>query len=71
LKGLLVLESIGLAIAVVTPITPSKTGTTWSPAELLTPEPTYLQDVLASFIVMNLIFVVLAAVVWVSVRLRP
>lgn len=71
MTGLLVLEGMCLAIALVTPITPSKTGSTWSPAELLTPEPSYLQEVLASFVLVNLLFVILAAVVWVTVRLRP
>jgi hypothetical protein len=70
-KGLLALESIALAIALVAPVTPSKTGSTWSPAELFAPEPTYLQDVLASFILVNLMFVVLAAAVGVAAKLRP
>ena len=57
--GLLVVESIALAIALVTPITPSKTGSTWSPAHLLWTDPTYLQKVAASFVVVNLLIVVL------------
>lgn len=68
LMGFLVVEVISVAIALVTPITPSKTGSTWSPAELVTPDPTYLQKVLASFVMVNGIFVVLAAIVWVAVR---
>lgn len=68
LMGFLVVEVISVAIALVTPITPSKTGSTWSPAELVTPDPTYLQKVLASFVMVNVIFVVLAAIVWLGVR---
>jgi hypothetical protein len=57
--GLLVIESIALAIALVTPITPSKTGSTWSPADLMWTDPTYLQKVAASFVVVNLLIAVL------------
>lgn len=59
ITGLLVVESIALAIALVTPITPSKTGSTWSPADLMWTDPTYLQKVAASFVVVNLLIVVL------------
>jgi len=57
--GLLVVESIALAIALVTPVTPSKTGSTWSPADLMWTDPTYVQKVAATFIVVNLLIVVL------------
>ena len=57
--GVLVLESIALAIALVTPITPSKTGSTWSPADVMWNDPTYLQKVAASFVVVNLLIAVL------------
>jgi hypothetical protein len=68
LKGLLVLEAIALGIALVAPVTPSRTGSTWSPAELLTAEPTYLLDVLVSFVVVNLMFAVLAMLVWIVTK---
>jgi hypothetical protein len=57
--GVVVIESVALAIALVTPITPSKTGSTWSPADLMWTDPTYLQKVAASFVVVNLLIAVL------------
>ena len=57
--GILAMESIALGIALAMPITPSKTGSTWSPAHLFTPDPTYLEEVAASFVSVNAIFVVL------------
>ena len=57
--GVVVIESIALAIALVTPITPSKTGSMWSPADLMWTDPTYLQKVAASFVVVNLLIAVL------------
>jgi hypothetical protein len=68
LTGIVVLEVIALAIALAAPITPSKTGSTWSPAELVTPDPNYVQKVLASFVVVNVIIAVLAIVVWLTVK---
>lgn len=38
--GALVAESIALAIALVAPVTPSKTGSTWSPTNLCSANPT-------------------------------
>ncbi len=57
--GVVVIESVALAIALVTPITPSKTGSMWSPADLMWTDPTYLQKVAASFVVVNLLIAVL------------
>jgi hypothetical protein len=69
LKGVVVLESIALAIALVTPVTPSRTGSTWSPAEIFTNDPSYLEKVLASFVTVNLLMVFLGVVVWIVTRL--
>ena len=68
LTGIFVLEAIALGIAIAAPITPSKTGSTWSPAELLTPDPSYLYKVLASFVTVNIIIAVLAIAVWLTVK---
>jgi predicted TIM-barrel fold metal-dependent hydrolase len=55
-------------IALVTPITPTKTGSTWSPAELFTADPSYLEKVFASFVMVNLIIAALGLVAWVAIR---
>jgi hypothetical protein len=70
LTGILVVEVIAALIALVEPVTPSKTGSKWSPAEIFTTDPSYLQKVLAAFVAVNLLFAVLGVVVWVVHRLR-
>jgi hypothetical protein len=62
--GFLVVEAIAAGIAVVTPITPSKTGSTWSPAHLFSPDPTYVEQVMASFVLVNLLLLALGLLVW-------
>ena len=69
LKGLLVLESIAMAIALASPLTPSKTGSNWSPAELFTADPNYIEKVFASFVTLNGIIAVLGLVVWLTTRI--
>jgi hypothetical protein len=68
LRGLLAVEGIALAIALVAPVTPSKTGSTWSPAELFDSDPGYLDKVLASFVTVNLLVLLIGAVAWVLLR---
>ena len=70
LTGLLVLEFIALLIALVSPVTPSRTGSTWSPAELFTTDPSYGQKVLAAFVTVNLMLAVLGGIVWLAGRVR-
>ena len=70
--GVLVAESIAVGISLASPLMPSKTDSTWSPAELFTTHPNYLQDVLTSFFVLNVILVLLGIVAWVVGRVgRP
>lgn len=68
LKGILVVEAVALAIALVTPITPSKTGSYWTFAELVWEEPSYLQDVAVSFGVVNLLIMSIGLVIWIVGR---
>lgn len=68
LVGLLTVETISLSIALVMPLTPSRTGSTWSFAHLYWSEPTYLQKVFATFVVGNVFFAILGVVVWLLVR---
>ena len=68
LVAVVLTEGTALMIALVTPITPSRTGSTWSPAELFSADPNYLEKVLASFVAVNLIIAVLAPVAWVAIR---
>lgn len=65
---LLMTQGLALLIALVTPVTPTKTGSKWSPAELFLADPSYLEKVLASYVVVNLLMAVIALLAWVSVR---
>ena len=60
--GLLAAEGIALGIALALPITPSKTGSTWSPAHLFTPDPSYMEKAFASFVGVNLLLLVLGLI---------
>ena len=69
LVGIFTLEAIAVGIAVFLPLTPSKTGSTWSPAELFKADPAYFEKVLASFVTVNLLIGLLGVVAWVVARL--
>ena len=66
--GLLATQGIALGIALAMPITPSKTGSTWSPAHLFWAAPSYLQEVVLSFVLVNLVLLVLGLIVWIVSR---
>jgi len=58
------MESIALGTALAMPITPSKTGSTWSPAHLFSPDPTYLEEVAAFLVLGNALLVGLGLIAW-------
>ncbi len=68
--GLFLAEGSAIAIALLMPITPSKTGSDGGIADLLIPDPSYLQEVLVDFVFTNLLFVILGGifVIWVKLR---
>ncbi len=70
LVGLMTVEAIALLIGLAMPITPSKTGSTWSPAELLTPDPSYLTEVAVYFLMTNVLLFTFGLAVWISGRIR-
>ena len=70
LVGLLTVEAIALLIGLAMPITPSKTGSTWSPAQLFSPNPSYLTEVAVYFLMTNLLILALGLGVWVFSKLR-
>lgn len=65
IKALLIIEAVALMIALVLPVTPSKTGkpirwpATWGD---------YLQDVLLSFLLVNAVLIVIFVVGWLWIR---
>jgi hypothetical protein len=40
----------------------------WTPAELFSADPSYLEKVVASFVLVNLMIALLGLVAWISVR---
>lgn len=67
-KGVLGIELFAFAVALVTPITPSKTGSTWTPGEFFSTDPSYLVDVAASFLMVNGLLLFIGLAVWVTSR---
>ena len=66
LIGVVTVESISLLIGLAMPITPSKTGSDGSLADLFFQDPSYLQEVLVYFVLGNVIIgaMILAAWIW-------
>ena len=64
----LLIELFALAVALVTPITPSKTGSRQGLAELFLDDPSYLEEVGIYFLCVNGLIGLLAIAVWVYTR---
>ena len=64
----MVIEGFALMVALVTPITPSRTGSTWSPAEYFSADPPYLAEVATSFLMVNALLFAIGLVVWITSR---
>lgn len=62
--GLLLAEGAALMIALLMPITPSKTGSKRGLADLLISDPTYLQEVVVYFVLTNILLLIIGAIVW-------
>jgi hypothetical protein len=67
-KGVLAVEAFALLVALVTPITPSKTGSTWTPGEFFSTDPSYVVDVAASFLMVNCLLFAIGLAVWITSR---
>ena len=61
-KLALVFEAVALAIGLIMPISPSKTGSDFSLADWFFDDPTYLQEVVVYFIFTNLLLGVLVLI---------
>lgn len=72
LVAIVLLEGVCLAIGLLMPITPSKTGdhTSWSPASLVKQDPSYLESAAAWFLFTNIAFVLIGLIVYVVVIRR-
>lgn len=63
--AVLLVESAALMIALIMPVTPSKTGSTWSPAELLWADPSYGQEVAVYLVVVHVLIFVIGLGAWI------
>lgn len=68
LVAVVLVEATALLIALVTPITPSKTGSQWTPADIFSADPSYLEKVLASFVVVNVMIAIIGVLAWIFIR---
>jgi uncharacterized membrane protein len=68
--GLLLAESAAIMIGLVSPLTPSKTGSDRGIAHYFFAEPSYLQEVFVSFVSVNLLLVILGVVVAIWLKLK-
>ena len=66
--GLFLVEGAALMIALLMPITPSKTGSDRGIADFLIPNPTYLQEVVVYFILTNILILIIVVIIWLWVK---
>ena len=66
--GLLLAEGAALMIALLMPITPSKTVSERGIADFLIPDPTYLQKVVVYFILTNILILIFGIIVWLWLK---
>jgi hypothetical protein len=64
----LLIEGAALLIALVTPVTPSRTGSKTGLADLVITDPNYFEEVVVYFIITNILIGLIALVGWISVR---
>jgi hypothetical protein len=69
-KFVLIIEWIALLIGLAMPITPSKTGSSFSLADWFFDDPSYLQEVLVYFLFTNLLIGVLALIAVVIIKIE-
>jgi hypothetical protein len=67
--GLLLAEGAALMIALVMPITPSKTGSGRGLARFLIPEPTYFEQVVVYFVLTNILILIIGGILWLWTKL--
>lgn len=67
-QWVVLIQATALMIGIVMPVTPSKTGSDWSMAELVFAEPSYVQEVLVYFVLTNLLVLVVGTALFVAVR---
>lgn len=65
-----VMEAAALMISLVMPATPSRTGTRWSPAEFVWPDPSYLQQVSVWFVITNGVALLMGGLLVLWVRME-
>ena len=70
LAALFLTESAAVMIALVSPLTPSKTGSDRSPAELFWQEPSYAQEAIVAFVGVNALLILIGLIAWIAVKMK-
>ena len=65
---LILVEATVLMIALIMPVTPSKTGSSWNPAGLIWPDTSYAKEVVAWFIVAHILLAIVGVGIWIVTR---
>jgi len=68
--GLLLAEVSALLIALLMPITPSKTGSGRGLADFLISDPSYLQEVVVYFALTNLLLFILGVIIAIWLKIK-
>ncbi len=68
--ALFAVEAIAVLIGLAMPIAPSKTGSTWNPAQLFSAEPSYLSEVAFWIVATNVLVLAIGFVAWVYSRIK-
>lgn len=68
--AVLLIESAAAVIAFLLPVVPNETGSNWSPATLIWPAPSYVQDVVMWFALTNVLLLVAGVAAWMAMKSR-
>lgn len=67
----LLVEAAAAGVALLIPIAPSTTGSEWSPARLLWPQPSYAGEVVMWFLLINVLILIAGAAAWIATKFGP
>ena len=70
LAAFFITESAAVMIALVSPLTPSKTGSDRGLAELFWQEPSYAKEVLVSFVGVNALLILIGLIAWIALKMK-
>lgn len=66
--ALILSQAIALMLAIIIPVTPSKTGSPWSPADFVFDDPSYLQEATVIYVLVNGVMALLGGYVLIATK---